>query len=86
MNMYTNSGKIIDYVLVLPISMASFCPDRTPVRRRYPLCIRLCAALIETYVVCNYFVVVELDSAKPIWHPRWDNLCPPAGPAEEGDA
>jgi len=28
------------------------------VRRRYPPCIRLCAALIKTYLIYNYFVVI----------------------------
>jgi len=32
------------------------------VRRSYPPCIRLCAALIKTYLIYNYFVDIEFDS------------------------
>jgi len=45
MNIYMNSGKIIDYVLALPISIPSFCPDGVQVRSRDTPCTRLCVAL-----------------------------------------
>jgi len=63
MNMYTNSGKIVDYVLALPIPIPSFCPDGMQVRRSYPPCIWLCAVLIKTYLIYNYFVAIAFDSA-----------------------
>jgi len=63
MNMDMNSRKIIDYELALPISIPSFCLDGMQVRRSYPPCIWLCAALIKTYLFYNYFVVIEFHSA-----------------------
>jgi len=32
------------------------------VRRSYHPCVWLCAALVKTYLIYNYFVVIEFDS------------------------
>ena len=47
MNMYMNSRKIIDYVLVLPISAPSFCPTVCKLGGAIPLALNVCAALIK---------------------------------------
>ena len=46
MNMYTNSRKIFDYILVLPIAVPSFCPMVCKLGGDIPLAPGVCAALI----------------------------------------
>ena len=62
MNVYTNSGKTIDYVLVLPISVPSFCPMVCKLGGAIPLAPGVCTALIKHTLFYSYFAVTDFDS------------------------
>ena len=84
MNMYTNSGKIIDYVLVRPIPVPSFCPTLSKLSESIPLAPGVCAALNKAYLLCNLTWVTELDSARQFGAP--DGTTSAWLQAERGDA
>ena len=64
MYMYTNSRKIIDYVLVQLISVPSFCSTVCKLGGAVPLEPDVCTVLIKHTCFYNYFVVIEFDSAR----------------------
>lgn len=53
----------MDYVLVLPVSVPSFCPMVCKLGGDIPLAPGVCAALIVHAWFYNNFVVIEFDSA-----------------------